>query len=239
MKKPVNNTFREMIKYRAGALCLVGILSATYLHSSTFMSKFFYDNIILGGIAAFAIDAGVVAMSIFKDDLIKDGELAWMVRIVTVLVLFASGVANMSEGFMSAYGIELTMSNLMALDALTWIQWLAGTIIFPIMAYMMCDTVGTRNLADYRKAQRQQTQSQRSTVISDKPTLRRANKKRANNKEERMALLEEYLKDYPEASLQEMADAVGVSSRSTVRDYLQQMAANKVSRNGNSNGAYG
>lgn len=41
--------FRELIKYRAGALCLIGILSATYLHSTTFMSQFFYHSLILGG----------------------------------------------------------------------------------------------------------------------------------------------------------------------------------------------
>ena len=40
--------FREMVKYRAGALCLIGILSATFLHTTTFMSQFFYDNILPG-----------------------------------------------------------------------------------------------------------------------------------------------------------------------------------------------
>jgi hypothetical protein len=118
--------FRDLVKYRAGALCLIGILTATYMHSTTFMSQFFYGSLILGGIAAFAIDAGVVAMSIFKDELIRDGEMAWMVRIVTSLVLFASGVANMSEGFISAYGIQLTWDSLMSLDPLTWTQWVAG-----------------------------------------------------------------------------------------------------------------
>ncbi|MCB0301970.1 MAG: hypothetical protein KDE52_18055, partial [Calditrichaeota bacterium] len=88
--------FRDLIKYRAGALCLIGILTATFMHTTTFMSQFFYGSLILGGIAALAIDSGVVAMSIFKDELIRDGELAWMVRIVTSMVLFASGVANMS-----------------------------------------------------------------------------------------------------------------------------------------------
>ena len=143
--------FRELIKYRAGALCLIGILASTYLHTTTFMSQFFYQSIILGGIAALAIDAGVVAMSIFKDELLRDGELAWMVRVVTSIVLFASGIANMSEGFKSAYGIQLTFDTLSALDPLTWVQWLAGTVIFPILAYVMCDTIGTRNLIALRQ----------------------------------------------------------------------------------------
>ncbi|MCB0273732.1 MAG: hypothetical protein KDI06_02900, partial [Calditrichaeota bacterium] len=65
----VRNKFRELVKYRAGALCLIGILSATFMHSTTFMSQFFYNSLILGAIAAFAVDAGVVAMSIFKDEL--------------------------------------------------------------------------------------------------------------------------------------------------------------------------
>jgi len=222
--------FRELIKYRAGALCLIGILSATYLHSTTFMSQFFYHSLILGGVAAFAIDAGVVAMSIFKDELLKDGELAWMVRIVTCIVLFASGVANMAEGFKSAYGINLTLDSLMALDPLTWTQWLAGTIVFPIMAYVMCDTIGTRNLVALRQQQlRTNGHEDKSLVPVFRKTstlngsLQSANAKIKKNKEYRKELLHQYLEDYPEATLTQMADAIGVSSRETVRKYLNEM----------------
>lgn len=217
--------FREMIKYRAGALCLIGILTATFLHTTTFMSQFFYQNLILGAVAAFAIDAGVVAMSIFKDELLKDGELAWMVRVVTSLVLFASGVANMSEGFRSAYGIQLTYDNLMILDPLTWTQWLAGTVIFPILAYVMCDTIGTRNLVQLRQQQIQTIQKSKPKPIPQtRPSsLSVANKKIQNNKQERMAHLENYLEVNPEASLSEMAAEIGVSSRETVRKYLNEM----------------
>lgn len=234
--------FREMVKYRAGALCLIGILSATFLHSTTFMSQFFYQNLLLGGIAAFAIDAGVVAMSIFKDDLLKDGELAWMVRIVTCLVLFASGVANMSEGFLSAYGLPLNMDNLLALDPLTWTQWLAGTIVFPIMAYVMCDTIGTRNLMELRQQQKSQGRAparrrQRRSLPAGnnqrRGDLNAANAKIQRNKAERMQILEEYLEDNPDASLSEMAEAVGVSSRETVRKYLNEMnRSGTISTNG-------
>lgn len=220
----VRNRFREMIKYRAGALCLIGILTATYLHTTTFMSQFFYQNLILGAVAAFAIDAGVVAMSIFKDELLKDGELAWMVRVVTSLVLFASGIANMSEGFRSAYGIQLTYDNLLSLDPLTWTQWLAGTVIFPILAYVMCDTIGTRNLIQLRQ----------TAIIEESPKPKRirqtsagsinaANRKIQANKQGRMAHLKEYLEVNPDASLSEMAEAIGVNSRETVRKYLNEM----------------
>lgn len=167
--------FRELIKYRAGALCLIGILASTYLHTTTFMSQFFYQSIILGGIAALAIDAGVVAMSIFKDELLSDGELAWMVRVVTSIVLFASGIANMSEGFKSAYGIQLTFDTLSSLDPLTWVQWLAGTVIFPVLAYVMCDTIGTRNLIALRE-------SSGSGSGTRKPAARPARKKPAPRK---------------------------------------------------------
>lgn len=230
--------FRELVKYRAGALCLIGILSATYLHSTTFMSQFFYHSLILGGIAAFAIDAGVVAMSIFKDELLKDGELAWMVRVVTSIVLFASGVANMAEGFKSAYGIALTYESLSGLDPLTWTQWLAGTIVFPILAYVMCDTIGTRNLVELKrqhdggvkpKSKPQPRKAQprprpRPQAAAPNPTkLAAANAQIRRNKQERMQILEEYLDEYPDASLSEMAAVVGVASRETVRKYLQEL----------------
>lgn len=221
--------FRDVIKYRAGALCLVGILTATFMHSTTFMSQFFYNSIILGAIAAFAIDAGVVAMSIFKDELIKNGELAWMVRVVTCTVLFASGVANMAEGFKSAYGITLTYDHLMSLDLLVWFQWLAGTIIFPILAYVMCDTIGTRNLVALRDSlEKDETPTIPRLAAplraSRSGSLAAANAQIRRSKEQRKQLLEEFLEDHPDASLSEMADAVGVSSRETVRRYLNEMS---------------
>lgn len=230
----IRSKFREVVKYRAGALCLIGILIATYLHSTTFMSQFFYNSIILGGIAAFAIDAGVVAMSIFKDELLKDGELAWMVRVVTSAVLFASGIANMSEGFKSAYGINLTYENLAALDPLTWAQWLAGTVIFPVLAYVMCDTIGTRNLVEYkRQMSRNAAASESKPKMLRTGSLSAANARIQLNKRQRMRMLQEYLHEYPDASLNELADAVGVSSRETVRKYLAEMGhRGKLPKNG-------
>jgi hypothetical protein len=224
-----NSRFRDIVKYRAGALSLIGILSATFLHTTTFMSQFFYHNLVLGAVAAFAIDAGVVAMSIFKDELLKDGELAWMTRVVTVLVLLASGIANLSEGFKSAYGISLTMDSLMSMDPLTWTQWLAGTIVFPILAYIMCDTVGTRNLVGLKQQKRlTKNKEPRVKIKSPNPQLNdtsldRANRARLETKQQRKAHLEDFLDEYPDASLTEMANAVGVSSRETVRKYLQEM----------------
>jgi hypothetical protein len=191
------------------------------------MSQFFYHSLILGGIAAFAIDAGVVAMSIFKDELLKDGELAWMVRIVTSVVLFASGVANMAEGFKSAYGITLTYATLSKLDPLTWIQWLAGTIIFPILAYVMCDTIGTRNLAEFREQERrmQMGKSSSNGVVhsSSNGSYKSSGSQNSSSKEKRKQMLKKYLASNPNASLAEMASAIGVSSGQTVRKYLDEI----------------
>jgi hypothetical protein len=224
--------FRDLVKYRAGALCLIGILTATYMHSTTFMSQFFYGSLILGGIAAFAIDAGVVAMSIFKDELIRDGEMAWMVRIVTSLVLFASGVANMSEGFISAYGIQLTWDSLMNLDPLTWTQWVAGTIIFPVLAYVMTDTIGTRNLMQLREQQmRQPHYADAASVVRYEPmpmksngskALQKARQQRKLTKSQRKQMALELHKNQPEMSLAEVAERVGVST-TTVKNYYKEM----------------
>jgi len=228
-----SSKFRDLVRYRAGALCLVGILTATYMHSTTFMSQFFYGSLILGGVAALAIDAGVVAMSIFKDELIKDGELAWMVRIVTSLVLFASGIANMSEGFRSAYGLNLTWDSLMTLDPLTWTQWLAGTVVFPILAYVMCDTIGTRNLVQLRKQQMAKSAVVRggkaqlparapAALQAQIRDLNKANARRQLNKSQRKQLALDIYKTNPEISHAEIADEVGVTPN-TVRNYFKEM----------------
>lgn len=221
--------FRDIIKYRAGALCLVGILTATFLHSTTFMSQFFYNSLILGAIAAFAIDAGVVAMSIFKDDLLKDGQLAWMVRIVTSCVLFASGVANMSEGFKSAYGIQLTYDSMLALDPLIWVQWLAGTIIFPILAYVMCDTIGTRNLVDLRKAQAKADKPQKgrnSASNGDANFPKMGRQKVQQRKAEKIAEFARLRAANPDAKLSQLADACGIST-DTARRYIAEIEKQK------------
>lgn len=235
MSKAASNRFRDWVKYRAGALCLIGILTATYMHTTSFMAQFFYDSLILGGIAAFAIDAGVVAMALYKDELLKSGDIAWMVRIVTSIVLFASGVANMSEGFKSAYGITLTTETMLALDLLTWIQWVAGTIVFPIMAYVMCDTIGTRNLQAFY-ADLQATSGGGESTVRQVGPPRNGQKKlqagKARSQEQRIRLLENYLAEYPDASLNEMADAIGVSSRTTVRKYLDEIDKRAPVHNG-------
>jgi len=220
------NTFRELVKYRAGALCLIGILSATFLHTTTFMAQFFYDSLILGAIAAFAVDAGVVAMAIFKDELIMDGELAWMVRIVTATVLFASGIANMSEGFLSAYGMQLTYESLLALDPLIWAQWLAGTVIFPILSYVMCDTVGTRNLLDMRKSM---SYPQNFTAIPpamekalSNGGMEKANKGKKRSKQEKQQALIEAIDANPEGPKTLWAAAAGVTS-AQMYNYLKEL----------------
>ena len=242
MSRVSQNRFRDWVKYRAGALCLIGILTATYMHTTSFMSQFFYDNLILGGIAALAIDAGVVAMAIFKDELIKTGELAWMVRVVTVIVLFASGVANMSEGFRSAYGITLTTDTMMALDLLTWIQWIAGTIVFPIMAYVMCDTIGTRNLQALYQSMGEELPEERPALRSAGPprnSTRKLQAGKARSREGRIQALIRYRNQNPDATNKDMMDAIGIESRTTLASYLEEIedrsfASNGFSSNGHS-----
>ena len=138
----------------------------------------------------------------------------------------------MSEGFKSAYGIALTYDALNKLDWLTWAQWLAGTVVFPVLAYVMSDTIGTRNLIEYKKHQDQQTvkkMKKPQTEIPPKVKVATADafdagrKIPSSNREERIARLEKYLEVYPNATISEMAAFIGVNSRETVRKYLQEI----------------
>lgn len=232
--------FRDIIKYRAGALCLIGILTATFLHTTTFMAQFFYGSLILGAIAAFAIDAGVVAMAIFKDDLIKDGEIATTVRMVTVCVLLASGIANMSEGFKSAYGIQLTWDALMSLDPLAWTQWVAGTILLPVLAYVMTDTIGTRNLQKLREQQGQNSNTDvNSGLVRYEPmpystneggSLRQARQQKAVGKTQRKQMALDIYKQNPDLPVAEIARRCGVQPQ-TVRGYFKEMKIKSEAEN--------
>lgn len=166
-----------------------------------------------------------------------------MVRVVTCLVLFASGIANMSEGFKSAYGISLTYQALTQMDWLTLLQWLAGTIIFPILAYVMCDTIGTRNLVEFRQMQREQQTRASGGSSSGRPEPARGGAIHTGNgkakqqqygvKEQRKRVLKKYLESNPGASMTEMASAIGVSSPATVKKYLEEIDhGGNISQNG-------
>lgn len=225
----INRKFRQLIQQRAGTLCLLGLLSATFMHTTSFMSKFFYDSLILGAVAAFAIDSGILSMSILKDELMKDGQLAWMVRSVTALVLFSSGIANMAEGFESAYGTPLTLAALIAKDIFIIVQWIAATIVFPVLAYIMTDAIGTRSAAksknEERAKKKPKTYNEELFVnenLNNNP-LRRANKQVKVDKQKRIEALKLFITVNPSASLTEMANAVGVSSRETIRKYLKEI----------------
>ena len=140
----------------------------------------------------------------------------------------------MAEGFKSAYGITLTYATLSKLDPLTWIQWMAGTVIFPILAYVMCDTIGTRNLVEFRQQQRKMMAGGGGGGISipvhssngsySKATNSRSST--ATNKAQRKKMLKSYIASNPNATLSEMASAIGVSSGGTVRKYLDEMGYN-------------
>lgn len=60
-------------------------------------------------------------------------------------------------------------------------------------------------------------------VADPRPFLDLANEKIKHNKTQRMAHLASYIAKNPNASLSEMAKAIGVSSRETVRRYLKEM----------------
>lgn len=227
-----STSIRDVIQARAGSLCLIGILSATYLHTTTFMSQFFYHSILLGGVAALAIDAGVVSMSLYKDKIISKGDLGWMVRTVTVIVLLSSGIANMSEGFKSAYGQALSLSTFQSTDIFTIMQWLAGTIVFPILAYIMADTIAERHMQS-----RMGKQSHADPEVVEKvtyvetpgPSIKEigdaARKEKAANR--RFALLK-VIKDNPECTIRELQSLLNenypehaVDSHSTIDNDLK------------------
>lgn len=68
-------------------------------------------------------------------------------------------------------------------------------------------------------------------IADPRPFLKRANQKIQHNKTQRMRLLDEYLEEHPNASLSQMAGAIGVS-RETARRYLKELQTRQLSRNG-------
>lgn len=221
-----HRSFKDVIRTRASSLCLVAILAATFTHTARFMSQFFYDSIILGGTAGFAIDAGLVAMSLYREQLNRAGQLATMVKLVTVTVLLVSGLANMNEGFASKFGMEASLKNIMGLDWWQFITFLGGTAVFPLLAYVMADTVGDQLIEAIIPAStgnEREEDSPRRKTRRRKPDIENANAARQQSKAERIEQLKAELDENPDLSVEQLRKKLGLKSRSTVYDYLEEI----------------
>lgn len=231
-------SFAEILRLRAGSIALLCILIAQFLHNVSFQSGFFYNSIILGGIAALGIDLALVSMSLYKDELLKSGELAITIKAVTVIVLCATGLANMAEGFKSSFGQELSVSALGALDWLQMSKWIGGTAVFPVLTYILADTIGTRNLYQlYRQGEKEKDKPQRQTSGGGAGAGVDAIGKNGNagaefsaagvsafqnQKQERLWRMAHYFVGEPGAHTNNVAQSCGVSPE-TIRNYAREL----------------
>lgn len=133
--------FRKMLRERLGTVSLMCILIAGYAHSANFFSGYF-DHFWQGALAAFGIDLGLVAMAFYRDNLHSKGESAVTIKAVTVVFVFASCLANLSQGWRVKYGGDLSLSGLWGLDSLGFLMLFFGTVILPVLIYVLVDQYG-------------------------------------------------------------------------------------------------
>jgi len=217
-------SFKDLVRYRGGTLCLICICAATYIHTTTFMAGYFYGSLLLGAVAAFAIDAGLVVMSVWKENLRMVNHSAAGVQFTIFTVLAASLVANFTEGFISAHAMQFSLDNLKKLDTLQLVALGFGTIVFPILAYTMTDIIGGQKIAEELKPTEPLTQDFNSL---GQGTLSNARAVARRNKQERIRELRRFVERNPNATLTQMASAVGVTSK-TVRSYLAELTEEGV-----------
>lgn len=230
-------SIRNWIKVRAGSLCLVGIFSATFMHTSKFMSHFFYESLIAGIVAALAIDLGVIAMSLQRDEMAKSGELAVTVRIVTGLVLLGSGVANIYEGFLSLYGKTISLPALMELDIVEWLVLGSGTALFSVLAYVTTGSIGANDIQqvvnDYIPKQEKPVKREGFKNAGD--NARRA--KAARRKEALVDVMRWHPEETTSRGLLDLFNdyypELAVGSHTTIDRYMKALKKeNKISVNG-------
>lgn len=201
------------------------------------MSHFFYESLLAGIVAALAIDLGVVAMSLQRDEMAKSGELAITIRTVTAMVLIGSGVANLYEGFLSMHGKVISLQALMELDVIEWLVLASGTVLFSALAYVTTGSIGANDIhevvSDYSSKPEKPVKRDGFKNTGD-------NARKAKARRRKQALIN-VMRDNPEETtsrglmdlFNDYYPDLAVESHTTIDRYIKELRReNKINVNG-------
>lgn len=247
MKK--NDKRKAQIQTGLSLLAMVAMLSYTFWHTGALLSRYIVPPA-LGYVAAAGVELTIIAMSIHFD-LLADGSKTWWSKGLFVFVflstLAVSALANVSEGFYTAKGLTLTTSTFSQIDPLQAVIGVSATGLLSICVMSLAEILGDSFsvvLGIMSEIAQHPVRIGRSTRQVSYPDMaidtfaagRRAahDTKRASKRQAIDAMLS-LLRDKPDASKSELAEAAG-KSRATVSAYLVELTAAGVIGGGNGDG---
>lgn len=202
---------------RRGYIALWTLLLYNWIHSGSLLSRYVHPSFV-GFIAAFGVELAVVELSK------RIGERGWKdpqsapFRKTLMAVLAVSAFANVAEGYAVKYGAELTLDAIPNIDPVQGIVGVAATGLLSWVVYRLSDiTSATVQPVQILEGTPEQTDEQPSIPA---------------NTTERDPLLT-FLASKPYASLAEIAETIGVKSKSTASNRVNALkAAGVLSQNG-------
>jgi len=141
----LKNLNRKQIQIIFGVLSLAALLSYNFIHTGELLSKFIVISGI-GYVAAFGIEACVVAMSVKMSD-----NPTKLVKFVLVTTLIVSGLANITQGYEAFYNEPLTVANIVKIDLIQSIVGLASTGLISLIVFALSDILGAETLGTRKK----------------------------------------------------------------------------------------
>lgn len=152
---------KTKLQLGAGIVALVALLVYTLMHTGTALANYVQPAYV-GFVAAFGIELSIVSLSLRIGELRQRRQDTKFFVFVLLAVVVVSAVANVSEGFKTAYNEHLTVDNLAQLDIVQAAIGLAMTGLISLIVLALSEILGT----DVSDSQRQVTTV--STRASDR-----------------------------------------------------------------------
>jgi Trp operon repressor len=214
----------------AGILSLVCLLAYTLMHTGATLATY-VDPPFVGFVCAFGVELSIVSLSLRIGELRKTKQNATFFYFVLVAVVVISALSNVNEGYLTAYGKSLTLSNLSQLDIVQTIVGLSATALISLVTLSLSEIVGvdvneTVKLSDKANRIATKNDDKSSFVVENVTPLDKANDAKQDKvTERRQAVLSLLGQNMTE---DDIAESLGVSVRTIQRDILSLNGQAKV-----------
>lgn len=215
-------------------LALLCVLVYTFWHTGALLARYIAPAF-LGYVAAAGVELTVISMSVQFRDILASPVKHWTVKALFMFVFLAalavSALANVSEGFRTAYGTVLDSTTFRTVDILVAVIGVSATGLLSLVVMSLAELLGDSfnvvlGIADGLRPERTApiiTVESVNTAILAQPaappmleappvdSLATARAQRQLNATEARAALAEFLTRHPNATQAEAGAAVGRS----------------------------
>lgn len=211
-------------------LALLCVLVYTFWHTGALLARYIAPAF-LGYVAAAGVELTVISMSVQFRDILASPAKHWTVKALFMFVFLAalavSALANVSEGFRTAYGTVLDSTTFRTVDILVAVIGVSATGLLSLVVMSLAELLGDSfnvvlGIADGLRPERTApiitVESVNTAILAQPaprqlpaPTLESAREARKIGAEQAKAALAVFLAEHPNATQAEAGAAVGRS----------------------------